>query len=380
MLIEQTLDKLNAMKLGAMAGRLPAARLQTDEAASLSFEERFGLLVDAEWTAREQRKLQRRLRTAKLRHPATLEAVDFTHPRRLNRQQVLTLGTCARVAERHNLILIGPTGIGKSFLCCAFVERACRRGFTARYVRMPRLLHELAVGRGDGSYARLLTRLAKLDLLAIDDWMIAPLRDAERRDLTEVIEDRAERALNPHRQPVARHRLARRHRRRQPGRRHPRPPAPRRTPYRAAGSLDATDAPRPEDPHAGDDMSIPTPACTPAARPDPVPRAASPAGAGLWIALAVWKTRTIRSRLNAPVSRRVSHTALDGTERRPHAPQARSLYSSNTTSRVGFVHPLRIRWEKTDRPTSLRSDERSRSPESVFTIPGFGVQLHRNAQ
>ena len=106
----------------------------------------------------------------------------------------LTLGACAWIAERHNLLLIGPTGIGKSFLSCAFVERACRRGFTARYVRMPRLLHELAVGRGDGSYARLLTRLAKLDLLAIDDWMIAPLRDAERRDLTEVIEDRAERA------------------------------------------------------------------------------------------------------------------------------------------------------------------------------------------
>ena len=119
---------------------------------------------------------------------------DWTHPRRLNRQQVLTLGACAWVAERHNLIVIGPTGIGKSFLCCAFVERACRRGFSARYVRMPRLLYEVAVGRGDGSYARLLTRLAKLDLLAIDDWMIAPLRDAERRDLTEVIEDRAERA------------------------------------------------------------------------------------------------------------------------------------------------------------------------------------------
>ena len=193
MLIEQTLDKLNAMKLGAMADACQH-QLQTDEAAGLGFEERFGLLVDAEWTAREQRKLQRRLRTARLRHPATLEAVDFTHPRRLNRQQVLTLGACAWVAERHNLILIGPTGIGKSFLCCAFVERACRRGFSARYVRMPRLLHELAVGRGDGSYTRLLTRLAKLDLLAIDDWMIAPLRDAERRDLTEVIEDRAERA------------------------------------------------------------------------------------------------------------------------------------------------------------------------------------------
>ena len=193
MLIEQTLDKLNAMKIGAMADAC-RQQMQTDEATALGFEERLGLLVDAEWTAREQRKLQRRLNTAKLRYPATLEAVDFTHPRRLNRQQVLTLGACAWIAERHNLLLIGPTGIGKSFLSCAFVERACRRGFTARYVRMPRLLHELAVGRGDGSYTRLLTRLAKLDLLAIDDWMLAPLRDAERRDLTEVIEDRAERA------------------------------------------------------------------------------------------------------------------------------------------------------------------------------------------
>ena len=193
MLIEQTLDKLNAMKLGAMADACQQ-QLQTAEAAGLGFEERFGLLVDAEWTAREQRRLQRRLRAAKLRHPATLEAVDFTHPRRLNRQQVLTLGACAWIAERHNLLLIGPTGIGKSFLACAFAERACRRGFTACYVRMPPLLHALAVSRGDGTYARLLTRLAKLDLLAIDDWMIAPLRDGERRDLTEVIEDRAERA------------------------------------------------------------------------------------------------------------------------------------------------------------------------------------------
>ena len=193
MLIEQTLDKLNAMKLGAMADAC-RHQLRTDEAVALAFEERFGLLVDAEWTAREQRKLDRRLRTAKLRHPATLEAVDFTHPRRLNRQQVLTLGTCAWIAERHNLIVTGACGIGKSFLACAFVERACRRGFTARYVRMPSLLHELAVGRGDGSYARLLVRLTRFDLLAIDDWMLAPLRDAERRDLTEVIEDRAERA------------------------------------------------------------------------------------------------------------------------------------------------------------------------------------------
>ena len=193
MLIEQTIDKLNALKLGAMADAFQK-QLDTDQAAALSFEERLGLVVDTEWTAREQRKLDRRLRTAKLRYPATLEAVDFTHSRRLNRQQILTLGACAWIAERHNVIVTGPCGIGKSFLACAFVERACRRSFAARYVRMPRLLHELAVGRGDGSYTRLLARLAKLDLLAIDDWMLAPLRDPERRDLIEVIEDRAERA------------------------------------------------------------------------------------------------------------------------------------------------------------------------------------------
>ena len=142
----------------------------------------------------EQRKLTRRLRAAKLRYAASREAVDFTHPRRLKRQQVVSLGSGAWIADRHNLLIIGPTGIGKSFLASAFVERACRQGFSARYVRMPRLLHEVAVGRGDGSYTRLLTRLAKLDLLAIDDWLLAPLRDAERRDLVEGIEDRAERA------------------------------------------------------------------------------------------------------------------------------------------------------------------------------------------
>ena len=193
MLIEQTLEKLTAMKLGAMAEAVQQP-LGSDEATALSFEDRLGVLVDTEWTAREQRKLTRRLRAAKLRYAASREAVDFTHPRRLKRQQVVSLGSGAWIADRHNLLIIGPTGIGKSFLASAFVERACRQGFSARYVRMPRLLHEVAVGRGDGSYTRLLTRLAKLDLLAIDDWLLAPLRDAERRDLVEVIEDRAERA------------------------------------------------------------------------------------------------------------------------------------------------------------------------------------------
>jgi len=192
MLTQQTLEKMNGMKLSAMAGAFEQ-QLGSGEHAKLSFEERLGLLVDCEWTAREQRKLIRRLRAAKPRYrSAVLEDVDFKHPRGLNRQQVLSLGSCSWIQDRHNLLITGPTGIGKSFLACAFVERACRRGFTARYVRMPRLLHEVAVGRGDGSYTRLLARLAKLDLLAIDDWLLAPLRDAERRDLIEVVEDRAE--------------------------------------------------------------------------------------------------------------------------------------------------------------------------------------------
>jgi DNA replication protein DnaC len=193
MLTQQTLDKMNAMKLSGMTEAFQQ-QLGGGEYARLSFEERLGLLVDNEWTAREQRKLGRRLRKAKLRYPASLEDVDFKHPRALDRQQVLSLGNCGFIQNRHNLLITGPTGIGKSYLTCAFVERACRRGYNAAYLRLPRLLQQLAVARGDGSYARILERLARLDLLAIDDWLLAPLRDPERRDLVEVIEDRSERA------------------------------------------------------------------------------------------------------------------------------------------------------------------------------------------
>jgi DNA replication protein DnaC len=192
MLTQQTLDKMNAMKLSGMADAFQQ-QLRSDEHARLSFEERLGFLIDSEWSAREQRKLTRRLRVAKLRYAASLEDVNFKHPRALDRQQVLSLGNCSWIQSRHNFVITGPTGIGKSYLACAFVERACRRGFNAAYLRLPRLLQQLAVARGDGSYERVLARLARLDLLAIDDWLLAPLRDGERRDLIEVIEDRSER-------------------------------------------------------------------------------------------------------------------------------------------------------------------------------------------
>ncbi|MCH9671685.1 MAG: IS21-like element helper ATPase IstB [Gammaproteobacteria bacterium] len=193
MLNQQTLEKMNAMKLHAMADALNE-QVSSRAFASLTFEERMGLLVDTEFTARENRKLTRRLRAAKMRYSASVENIDFDAPRQLKRQHFLSLAGCAWVGERHNLIVCGPTGIGKSYICCALVERACRRDFTAFYIRAPRLLHELAVARVDGSYPRVLARLAKFDLLAIDDWLIAPLNDAERRDVMEVIEERAERA------------------------------------------------------------------------------------------------------------------------------------------------------------------------------------------
>ncbi len=193
MLVHATLEKMQTMKLSAMAEAFEAQRCSSAY-AELSFEERVGLLIDTEWSARENRKLARRLRAAKMRHTASMENIDFKTPRALNRQEVLALGNCAWIQRHHNLLVIGPTGIGKSYLCCAFVERACRQGYTAYYARAPRLLHELAIGRGDGSYTRLLNRLARFDLVAIDDWLLAPLKDSERRDLIEVIEDRSEHA------------------------------------------------------------------------------------------------------------------------------------------------------------------------------------------
>ncbi len=192
MLNQATLEKMQAMRLGAMVEGIEEQG-RSSQYAELTFEERLGMLVDAEWTAREQRKLTRRLRSAKLRYPASFEEIDFKVSRGLDRQVVLALGSGRWVEEHQNLIISGPTGTGKSFLACALAERACRRGFTSAYLRGPRLIQDLAVARGDGSYSRLLAKLAKFHLLVIDDWLLTSLKESDRRDLLEVIEDRNER-------------------------------------------------------------------------------------------------------------------------------------------------------------------------------------------
>ncbi len=192
MLTQATLEKMQAMKMHAMAEAMER-QIADSQYANLSFEERLGMLIDTEWTAREQRKLLRRLRFAKLRYPASIEDINFTAPRGLDRQVTLSLATCSWISEHQNLLIIGKTGTGKSYLACAFAERACRSGFTAAYYRAPRLLHELMIARGDGSYGRMLSKLAKTDLVVIDDWLLAPLKDPERRDLLEIFEDRYDR-------------------------------------------------------------------------------------------------------------------------------------------------------------------------------------------
>jgi len=193
MLTNVTVEKMTALRLPALAEAFQA-QLTRPEFAELDFAERVGLLIDAEWTAREQRTQRRRLKAARLRHQACLEDINWTAARGLDRSVILSLGTCGFIRDRRNLLITGSTGLGKSYLACAFADRACRSGFSAVYVRAPRLYQDLAVSRADGSYGRLLQRLTRTDLLVIDDWGLAPLKETERRDLLEVVEDRHQRA------------------------------------------------------------------------------------------------------------------------------------------------------------------------------------------
>jgi DNA replication protein DnaC len=158
--------------------------------AELGFEERLGLLVEREVTERESRRFENRLRRAKLREQATVEDLDWRLPRQLDRAQVMSLASCRWIADHLNVLIVGKTGVGKTYLACAFAHKACREGFSALYVRVPTLLRELEIARGDGSYDRLLRRLARADLLALDDWGLVAPNEHGRRDLLEIFEER----------------------------------------------------------------------------------------------------------------------------------------------------------------------------------------------
>ena len=192
MLNHPTLAKLEALRLCGMLRALND-QLQHPDCAALSFEERLGLLIDRELTERQNQRLATRLKRARLRQSAAPEDVDFRQPRGLDRAQFLALCSCEWIRDRENLLVTGPTGVGKTFLACALAQKACREGYSVEYVRTSRLLGELTATRADGTYSRRLTALARTDLLVLDDWGLSPLTADQRRDLWELLDDRYDR-------------------------------------------------------------------------------------------------------------------------------------------------------------------------------------------
>jgi DNA replication protein DnaC len=189
MLNHPTMDKLQELKLFGMLTAL-REQMQVPDVAALGFDERFGLLVDREATERENRRLASRLKRAKLRQAATVEDIDYRHPRGLDKSVMLSLASCQWIRKRHNCIITGPTGAGKSYIACALAHKACREGLSVLYLRLPRMLNELAAARADGRYPRLLNSYARTNLLVLDDWGLSPLTDEQRKDLFEILEDR----------------------------------------------------------------------------------------------------------------------------------------------------------------------------------------------
>ena len=189
MLIEQTLTQLRELRLTGMADALEEQQAVAD-VQSLSFEDRLSLLVEREATVRHDRRLTRLLRQAKLRLPASIEDLDLRSPRGLDRSVILRLASCDWIRNHQVVLITGATGTGKTYLACALAQAACRQGLSSRYLRLTRLIEEIALARADGSYPKLMDRLQRTECLAIDDYGMAPLSAAERRDLLEVIEDR----------------------------------------------------------------------------------------------------------------------------------------------------------------------------------------------
>jgi len=189
MLTHPTLDQLLDLKLTGMHRGLTEQMTMTD-LDGLSFEERLGLLVDREMTERADRRLQYRLRTAKLRQSACIEDIDYRHRRGLDKRLMQQLTTGEYLDRKLNILITGPAGVGKTWLACALAHKACRDGRAARYLRLPRLMQDLPIAKADGRYAKLLRDYAKADLIILDDWGLMPVNDDTRRDLLEILDDR----------------------------------------------------------------------------------------------------------------------------------------------------------------------------------------------
>lgn len=192
MLSNPTVQQLRAMKLEGMA-QAYLEQVELGNARSLSFEERFGLLVEREVSSRDNRGFLRRLQNAKLKQSAVLEDLDYRQQRNLDEAFMRSLASCAWLKSHHNLIITGPTGVGKTYLSCALAHQACRLGYSARYAQLSRLLSELQLARADGRYPRLLTQLAKTELLVLDDWGLENPNAEQQHILLELLDDRYDR-------------------------------------------------------------------------------------------------------------------------------------------------------------------------------------------
>lgn len=189
MLNHPTLDKLQSLRFTGMAKAL-TEQMSIPDIDELSFEERLGLLIDREVTERDDRRLTTRLRQAKLKQNTCIEDIDFKQSRGLDKSLMLDLAQCLWVKKQLNILITGPTGVGKTWIACALAQKACREGFSSLYLRLPRLLQELPIAKGDGTYTKLLTKLAKVDVLILDDWGLSKLIAEQQRDLLEILEDR----------------------------------------------------------------------------------------------------------------------------------------------------------------------------------------------
>lgn len=189
MLLHPTFEKLTILRFTGMAAALDE-QMQMNSLDDLGFEERLGLLLDREMAVRQTRRMNTRLRKARLRQDGCIEDINFRHPRGLDKSLVMRLAGCEWIKEHHNLIITGPTGVGKTYLACAFAQKACREGYSTLYLRMTKLFEDLALAKGDGRYLRLLASFAKADLLVLDDYGLEPLGRDQRHDLLEILEDR----------------------------------------------------------------------------------------------------------------------------------------------------------------------------------------------